>query len=156
MWVAAGSNPVYVMKATVITWLLLNVYKTGARLFKMRKVKSPECVLCHSPLEDQLHFALACSALFNIRSAYINKFIELCPILTNFLSDEKTLLLSLLDPYSPLLPAEIREGWTDQDLVYKTSRNYFYDLHKKREKIIGSEKQESDNSKIMVALYKND
>ena len=71
--------------------------------------------------------------------------------MTNFLSDEKTLLLSLLDPYSPLLPAEIREGWTDQDLVYKTSRNYFYDLHKKREKIIGSEKQESDNPKITVA-----
>ena len=36
IWTAAGSNPVSVTKATVVTWLLLNVYKTGERLYKMK------------------------------------------------------------------------------------------------------------------------
>ena len=61
IWTAAGSNPVSVRKATVVTWLLLNVYRTGERLFKMKKVISPECFLCSAPLDDSLHFALKCS-----------------------------------------------------------------------------------------------
>ena len=159
IWTAAGSNPISVMKATVVTWLLLNTYKTGEKLHKMRKTKSPECILCQDPMEDQLHFTLKCPTLFPIRSQYLNQFIELCPSLIKYITDEKTLLLSLLDPFSPLVPAEVRETWTDSDLVYKTSRNYFYDLHKKREKLVekmgrdNSIQETNDKTNIIVALY---
>ena len=110
-------------------------------------------------MEDQLHFTLKCPSLFQIRSQYLNKFIELCPSLINYITEEKTLLLSLLDPFSPLVPAEVRESWTDSDLVYKTSRNYFYDLHKKREKLVEkidrdqSTQETNDKTNIIVALY---
>ena len=87
IWTAAGSNPVSVTKATIVSWLILNVYKTGERLYKMKKVKSPECVLCLSPLENQLHFGLQCSALLEIRSQYMDKFSEACPNLNKYLSD---------------------------------------------------------------------
>ena len=125
----------------------------------MRKTKSPECILCQDPLEGQLHFTLKCPSLFQIRSQYLNKFIELCPSLIKYITEEKTLLLSLLDPFSPLVPAEVRESWTDNDLVYKTSRNYFYDLHKKREKLVEkidgdrSIQETNDKTNIIVELY---
>ena len=45
-----------------------------------------------------------------------------------------------------LVPADIRASWKDSDVVYKTSRNFFYDLHKKREKLI--EKKENDKSLV--------
>ena len=137
IWSAAGSNPISVRKATVVTWLLLNVYKTGERLHKMKKKKTPECVLCQAPVEDQLHFALHCPALFTIRSQYINQFIELCPSITKYMTNETLLLVILLDPFSPIVPNEIRDWWSSSsDEVYKTSRNYFHDLHSKRIKII--------------------
>ena len=85
MWIAAGSNPVSVRKATVVTWLLLNVYKTGERLHKMKKVGSPACVMCLAPLEDRLHFGLKCSQLSQIRNEYLNKFIECCPNISKYL-----------------------------------------------------------------------
>ena len=91
--------------------------------------------------------------LFTIRSQYINEFIELCPSITKYISDERVLLLSLLDPFSPLVPADVRDSWKDSDKVYKTSRNFFYDLHKKREKII--EKKETDKTNIIVTLSYN-
>jgi hypothetical protein len=76
-----------------------------------------------------------CPVLFTIRSQYINEFIEFCPNLVKYTTDERVFLLSLLDPFSPLVPAEVKEAWTEDDQVYKTSRNFFYDLHKKREKL---------------------
>ena len=147
------------MKATVVTWLLLNTYKTGEKLYKMRKVRSPECVLCQNPVEDQVHFTLKCPVLFPIRSQYINEFLELCPSLVKYTTDERIFLLSLLDPFSPLVPAEVRESWTDKDQVYRTSRNFFYDLHKKREKVVEktgrhlTKEDESDKTNIIVELY---
>ena len=79
IWTAAGTNPVNIKKTTIVSWLLLNVYKTGERLFKMKKVKSTECVLCQALLDDQIHFALQCHTLPNIRSQYLKKFVDLCP-----------------------------------------------------------------------------
>ena len=104
---AAGFNPESIKKATVVTWLLLNVYKTGDRLHRMKKVATLECVLCLAPLDDCLHFGLKCSELFQIRNQYINKFIDCCPNLKKYLSDENLL-----------------------------SRNYFYDIHRKHEMAI--------------------
>ena len=85
--------------------------------------------------------------LFTIRSQYINEFIELCPNLVKYTTDERVFLLSLLDPFLPLVTAEVREAWTEEDQVYKTSRNFFYDLHKKREKLV---KKTASNVTIVV------
>ena len=62
--------------------------------------------------------------LFTIRSQFINEFIELCPNLVKYTTDERVFLLSLLDPFLPLVTAEVREAWTEEDQVYKTSRNF--------------------------------
>ena len=125
----------------------------------MKKIKSPECVLCQAPLDDQLHFGLKCSELLQIRSEYLDKFTECCPNLSNYLSEDK-LLLILLDPYSPLVPSDIREGWRNSDEVYKLSRNYFYDIHKKREKMIEAinknylaQHETEDKTEIIITLY---
>ena len=50
IWTAAGSNPVSIRKATIVTWLLLNVYRTGERLFQMKKAKPSKCIFCSAPL----------------------------------------------------------------------------------------------------------
>ena len=129
IWIAAGNNPINIKKTTIVSWLLLGVYKTGERLHKMKKVKLPECVICRAPVEDRLHFTMQCSALFQIRSEYFNKFIDLCPNLTFYLTDTQLLLLILLDPFSPAVPAEVRDNWTGESEVYETSRKYLYGIH---------------------------
>ena len=101
----------------------------------MKKSKTPECLSCLAPNDTQIHFALQCPSLLEIHNQYLSKFIEACPNLKNILSNPKLLLVALLDPYSPLLPKNLKESWRNEDEAYQLSRNYFYDLHKKREKI---------------------
>ena len=95
IWLAAGTNPVSVTKATVVSWLLLNVYKTAERLHKMRKLKSPECLSCLAPVDDEVHFGLQCLSLVEIRSEYMSKFTEACPNISKYLSNPKVLLFSI-------------------------------------------------------------
>ena len=45
IWMPAGSNSISVQRATVVTWILLGVYKTRERLHTMNKVSSPNCLL---------------------------------------------------------------------------------------------------------------
>ena len=161
IWLAAGTNPVSVTKATVVSWLLLNVYKTAERLHKMRKLKSPECLSCLAPVDDQVHFGLQCLSLVEIRSEYMSKFTEACPNISKYLSNPKVLLVALLDPFSPLVPNDLNNGWRNKDEAYKLSRNYFYDLHKKREKINENKNcqqtqpEEDDTTQIIINVYEN-
>ena len=161
IWLAAGTNPVSVTKATVVSWLLLNVYKTAERLHKMRKLKSPECLSCLAPVDDEVHFGLQCLSLVEIRSEYMSKFTEACPNISKYLSNPKVLLVALLDPFSPLVPNDLKEGWRNKDEAYKLSRNYFYDLHKKREKINENKNcqqtqpEEDDTTQIIINVYEN-
>ena len=126
----------------------------------MKKAKTPECVMCQAPLDDRLHFGLQCPALFNIRSEHINKFVDLCPSLTSYLGNTELLLMILLDPFSPAVPAEVRNSWIDSSQVYDTSRNYFFAIHNKREKFIltnndnKTDKDENeDTNTIVISLY---
>ena len=79
----------------------------------------------------------------------------------NYISNPKLLLAALLDPFSPFLPLELREGWRNSDEAYQLSRNYFYDLHKKREKIAANKNdkhfgpEDDDVSKIIINVYEN-
>ena len=117
------------------------------------------CVL--APLEDRLHFGLKCSELFQIRIEYLNKFIECCPNISKYLSEPNVLLLILLDPYSPLVPSDIKENWRSSEEIYKLSRNYFYDIHKKREKTMEAttlsqtSQENEDRSQIIIEFYEN-
>ena len=161
IWTAAGPNPVSVTKATVVSWLLLNVYKTGERLHKFKKSKTPECVSCLAPVDSQIHFALQCPSLSEIRSQFMKKFFEACPELKQIHSNPQLFILALLDPFSPLLPEDIRDSWRDSDEAYELSRNYFYNLHKKREKINESKSgehsrsEDEDVTKIIISVYEN-
>ena len=47
-------------------------------------------------------------------------------------------LVSLLDPYSSLVPEDVRKSWVSEDEVYKTSRNFCYAMHNKRSKLLES------------------
>ena len=160
IWVAAGNHPINIKKTTIVSWLLLGVYKTGERLHKMKKVKTPICVLCQAPTESRVHFGLQCPALFNIRSESLNKFVDLCPNLTSYLSNTELLLLILLDPFSPVVPAAVRDNWSSESDVYKISRNYFYDIHKKREKLmekiqleISETKEKEESDRLIFTIY---
>ena len=127
----------------------------------MKQSKSPECLSCLAPLDHQIHFALQCSSLSEIRTQYMDKFIKACPNIKQFVSCPKTLLLALLDPFSPLLPNELKEGWRNSEEAYQLSRNYFYDLHKKREKLneTASNKQaqpeDDDITELIINVYQN-
>ena len=127
----------------------------------MKKVKTPQCDLCLESLENQLHFALQCGALREIRSQYMTKFIAACPNITQYISNQQILFLAILDPFSPLLPEDIRGGWKSSNEIYELSRNYFYDLHKKREKIIETTSnketlpENEDVTDIIISVYEN-
>ena len=86
---------------------------------------------------------------------------RICPNLTKYISDPKLLLLILLDPYSPLVPSKVKESWTASEDAYKLSRKYFYDIHKKREKmievsneLIPNFEEPEDKTEIIITLYK--
>ena len=60
------------------------------------------------------------------------------------------------------MPADVREGWSDSSEVYRLSRNYFYAIHKKREKILETINKENldlreqeDTTEIIIRLYEN-
>ena len=46
------------------------------------------------------------------------------------------LLTAILDPESPSLPEDIRTKWTSLDEIYRLSRDFCYNIHMKREKIL--------------------
>ena len=162
IWLAAGSNSISVQRATVVSWLLLGVYKTMERLHTMNKVSSPTCLLCEEGdlVEDQLHFALFCTAFSEIRNFYFKKIIDLNHRLNDIRDDHQMFLISLLDPFSPKLPEELRNEWKNADEVYELSRNYFAAIHKKREglmekyeKEIGAKEADEPSTNIVISLY---
>ena len=88
--------------------------------------------------------------------------IEILPYLVfNGIAWQKLLFLALLDPYSPLLPDDIKQGWKSTNTAYELSRNYFFDLHKKREKVMEttankkSQPENEDVTEIIVSVYSN-
>ena len=91
----------------------------------------------------------------------INTLINLLIDLTKYLSQADLLLVALLDPYSPLVPGDVRECWRSSEEVYKLSRNYFYDIHNKHEKAIEAktasqtqrENEDEDISPLIITFY---
>ena len=142
IWVAAGRDSVATSRATYVFWLLLGVYNTGDRLFKLKKAKDELCTLCCNsnngvgPIEDRTHFLLSCPALSSTREDFLRQLTNLSPLVTKYMEVSEILLLCLLDPLSPRLPEDLRTSWVSEHDVYQLSRNFCYSMHKKRTKLM--------------------
>ena len=76
--------------------------------------------------------------------------------------DAAIALVSLLNPFSPKLPEELRQGWQDNIIPYEISRNYFSAIHKKRKTLMAEyeisphlEETEEYNTKLIFSIYEN-
>ena len=138
VWVAAMCDSISTSRATYVIWLLLGVYNTGKILFTMRKANSPSCVLCSAEKDDRVHFMLSCSAFASIREDFLCQLASLSSIVTDHMSILSEFLLCILDPFSPRVPCNVREGWTSKEEIYKWSRNFCYSMHKKRTQLLES------------------
>lgn len=98
-------------------WLLCDVYNTQERLFKMKKVKSPKCVLCsdiddsaddHCPVEDRKHFVLQCAALKKRFETTTSPSSSVSvPVIINYIDTTDNFLRIILDPFSSQNPFDI-------------------------------------------------
>ena len=138
VWVAAMCDSISTSRATYVMWLLLGVYNTGKRLFKMGKARSPSCAICQAENDDRVHFILSCSAFSPIRDDFLCQLVSLSPTVSEYMSISQEFLLCILDPFSPRVPCDLRESWTSKDAIYKWSRNFCYSMHKRRTQILES------------------
>ena len=143
IWTAAGRDSTSTKRATIVLWFLLGAYNTGERLFKMGKNKSPNCVLCteqslSTQVDDRAHFLLSCPAFGDIREDFLSQFVVLSPALVNHMEVSDTFLVCLLDPFSPLVPSDIRQSWSSGEAVYEASRNFCFAMHNRRTKLLDS------------------
>ena len=103
----------------------------------MNLSKRAECPGCPEKRYETLeHIMFQCSYYQKIRETYLPEFLTMnCEVLN--VLDSKTLkLLTILDPGSEKLPKDLRDSWSCLATAYKTSRNFCYDLHMKRKKLI--------------------
>ena len=150
IWSAAARDAVGTRRATYCLWILLGVYNTRERLHKMKQAKTPYCVLCKeesdSPqIEDRTHFLLSCPALQDTRENFLQQFLSLSPALVDHMEVSNSFLVCLVDPYSPLVPDDLRLSWASPELVYETSRNFCFAMHNERSKKIESISQAVDH-----------
>ena len=122
-------------------WVLLGSYNTGERLYKMKKARTPNCNLCsgvsgHAQVENLTHFLLSCSGLSDIRENFLSQFISLSPSLIKYMEASPSFLICLIDPYSSLVPSEVRRSWVSEQDIYETSRNFVYAMHNQRTKLM--------------------
>ena len=69
----------------------------------------------------------------------------LSPTLINHMEVNNSFLVCLLDPYSPLVPDDVRQSWLSEEAVYETSRNFCYAMHNKRTKLLDAKKSQELN-----------
>ena len=132
IWIRAGMDSVQVRKATVVSWMVLGVFKTRENLAKMKKVKSDKCLACdNNEIENLAHLLLHCPFYEKIRDEYLPRLAIINPKFSSIVNNEKELIISIINPESKLLPAEARL-YCDQS--FSLSRSYCYDIFKKREK----------------------
>ena len=88
--------------------------------------------------EDIPHILLICEEYLHIRSQFLTQVTFLNPGIISFSNNTDILLISILDPESTKLPVEIRDSWKDIDSMYEKSRQFCWNIHRKREKILQS------------------
>ena len=135
VWQMAGLNSISVRQATVQHWMLVGVYYTRAFLFKMKKISSALCLGCKTENEDLNHLILHCTFFATIRDNYLPKYLLQNNRLSDILGNEDQIIQTILDPLSEHISENIRNNWNSVKTVYEISRQFCYDLHRKREKL---------------------
>ena len=131
-WRQAGLNSQQTKKATVVSWILLGVFKTRKKLFVMKKAKNDKCLACdESKPENLSHLLLHCQYYSSIREEYLPRLAIINKHFSEIINEEKNTILSILDPDSTLLPTNARLHCQE---AFSISRSYCYDIYKKREK----------------------
>ena len=132
IWKRAGLNSNYSRKTTIVSWMIMGVFKTRERLAKMKKVKTDKCLACNTNDSETLpHLLLYCSFFTKIREEYLPKLAVMNQHISLLVDNETKLVISILDPGSKLLPPEAR---LDSDEAFQLSRSFCFDLYQKREK----------------------
>ena len=135
VWQMAGLSSVSVRQATVVNWMVLGVYFTRELLHKMKKAQTDTCLGCELGVTENLgHFLLHCVLYKNIREEYLPKFIEINKNISLTFENENEILICILDPVSSKLPENVIKGWTSVTRAYELSRQFCFDMHRKREK----------------------
>ena len=143
IWQMAGLNSFNVKQATIVNWMLLGVYFTREFLHVMKKSKSPICLGCSENVSETLsHIILHCSQYKDIREAYLPQHMGQNINMSEILDNQDQIMLSILDPLSSKLPDKVTKNWLSAKEAYKISREYCYNIHKKRTKLY------SDDDKI--------
>ena len=135
VWQMAGLCSVSVRQATVQNWMMLGVYYTRVFLSKIKKVKTPICAGCNSKDEDLSHLLLHCRFYDPIREKYLSQYFVQNTSIGDILGNEDLMIQTILDPISAKLPDTFRNSWLSVKDAYKLSRQFCYDLHRKREKL---------------------
>ena len=135
VWQMAGLCSDSVKHAAVVNWMSLGIYFTQELLFKIKKAKSPLCLGCdENEIENLNHLILHCQNYKDIRENFIPKHLMSNKSLSDIFENEDLLITSILDPLSANLPYDITKNWTSAKTAYETSRQFCYNLHRKREK----------------------
>ena len=136
LWPLAGLDSENVKQATIVNWMLLGVYFTQEFLHTMKKVKSPLCLGCEGGVIENLnHIILHCVHYQNIRESYLPQYMAQNRYISEILDEEDTILLSILDPLSSKLPDTVIKNWVSAKQTYKLSREFCYNIHRKRTKL---------------------
>ena len=142
IWEYAGLHSTEVTKATINMWFLLGVYHSNDLLFKM--TKSPtitnECHCSDNSVEDSSHMILHCNSYNSIREPFFTKITFENPNLALFCTSPEIIILSIMDPESSLLPENIKLGWKSTQNIYELTRNFLFNIHRKREKLTNNVK----------------
>ena len=130
VWQMAGLCSQSVRQTTVVNWMLLGVYFTREILYKMKKVKSPECLGCSSQTNETLkHILLHCDHYKKIQEEYLPKYMLKNNHISETLTNEDLIIQFILDPLSSNLPETVRTGWDSLKEIYSMSRNFCYNIH---------------------------
>ena len=103
LWEAAGIISAEVTKSWVVNWILMGVYLTCDKLFKYKKVNSPNCVCCdpdHSSNNEETlyHHLLICTAFRHIREPFMTKLLENNNMIDKSMDKHKIITIAILDP----------------------------------------------------------
>ena len=144
VWQLAGLCSASVKQATIVSWMLLGVYFTREFLHVMKKAKSPLCLGCQDDkIENLSHIILHCGYYQCIREEYLPQHLAKNKNLSRILDDEDSLILSILDPLSSKLPEIVTKNWASAKQIYELSREFCYNLHRRRTKLYSELEKES-------------
>ena len=78
---------------------------------------------------------LHCSYFDQIREKFLPQYIAENSRISEILDDEELIIQTILDPVCSKLPEIVRKNWVSVKSAYTLSRQFCYNIHRKREKL---------------------